>query len=248
MGRASPGSPVARLPGPYSPLPSRSARGSRVRPGPRRCGGRCPAGPPIPPPATSTRRRRSPPPIPPDGRPLRAHIRKYGTPRTGGSSRPAGAGSSRTRPTAPCGRRPQEGPHPAQRRSPLGRRAYDLRHAAVSLWFNSGVPATGVAHRAGHSVAVLLKIYADCIDGQADAANERITDALDTKPDPGTSETRTARRHPEMAGQRQEAERDGRHNCSRRPVRGRSRTYNGPRRPGTEPRTAYVLVSGVRLG
>jgi integrase len=27
---------------------------------------------------------------------------------------------------------------PAQGRSPLGRRPYDLRHAAVSLWLNSG--------------------------------------------------------------------------------------------------------------
>jgi hypothetical protein len=50
----------------------------------------------------------------------------------------------------------------------------------VSLWLNSGVPATEVARRAGHGVAVLLKIYAHCIDGQADAANRRITDALDT--------------------------------------------------------------------
>jgi hypothetical protein len=48
----------------------------------------------------------------------------------------------------------------------------------VSLWLNSGVPATEVARRAGHGVAVLLKIYAHCIDGQADAANKRITDAL----------------------------------------------------------------------
>jgi hypothetical protein len=42
------------------------------------------------------------------------------------------------------------------------------------------VPATEVARRAGHGVAVLLKIYAHCIDGQADAANQRITDALTT--------------------------------------------------------------------
>jgi hypothetical protein len=35
----------------------------------------------------------------------------------------------------------------------------------VSLWLNSGVPATEVARRAGHDVAVLLKIYAHCIDG-----------------------------------------------------------------------------------
>jgi integrase len=67
---------------------------------------------------------------------------------------------------------------PAQYRSPLGRRPYDLRHAAVSLWLNSGVPATEVARRAGHGVAVLLKIYAHCIDGQATAANQRIADAL----------------------------------------------------------------------
>ena len=40
------------------------------------------------------------------------------------------------------------------------------------------MPATEVARRAGHSVTVLLKIYAHCIDGQADAANKRITDAL----------------------------------------------------------------------
>src|ERR1017187_6367886 len=42
--------------------------------------------------------------------------------------------------------------------------------------------------RAGHGVAVLLKIYAHCIDGQADAANKRITDALgtqDTRPESG---------------------------------------------------------------
>jgi hypothetical protein len=37
----------------------------------------------------------------------------------------------------------------------------------------------------------LLKIYAHCIDGQADAANQRITDALgtrDTQPEPGDEE------------------------------------------------------------
>ena len=58
----------------------------------------------------------------------------------------------------------------------------------MSLWLNSGVPATEVARRAGHGVAVLLKIYARCIDGQADAANERIAEALgtgDAEEDPG---------------------------------------------------------------
>ena len=67
---------------------------------------------------------------------------------------------------------------PAQQASPLARRPYDLRHAAVSLWLNAGVPATEVARRAGHGVAVLLKVYANCIDGQAGAANQRIGGAL----------------------------------------------------------------------
>lgn len=42
--------------------------------------------------------------------------------------------------------------------------------------------------RAGHGVAVLLKIYAHCIDGQANAAKRRITDAISTpeaEQDPG---------------------------------------------------------------
>jgi integrase len=78
----------------------------------------------------------------------------------------------------PAGKNPEPGARFAEYRSPLGRRPYDLRHAAVSLWLNSGVPATEIARRAGHGVAVLLKIYAHCIDGQANAANQLITDAL----------------------------------------------------------------------
>ena len=67
---------------------------------------------------------------------------------------------------------------PAQVESPLARRPYDLRHAAASLWLNAGVPATEVARRLGHSVAVLLKVYANCIDGGEDGLNERIGGAL----------------------------------------------------------------------
>ena len=36
-------------------------------------------------------------------------------------------------------------------------------------------------HPHGHGVAVLLKIYAHCIDGQATAANQRIAEALGTR-------------------------------------------------------------------
>jgi integrase len=67
---------------------------------------------------------------------------------------------------------------PAQVLSPLAGTPYDLRHAAVSLWLNAGVAAPDVAERAGHSVEVLFRVYAKCIDGQQDVANRRITEAL----------------------------------------------------------------------
>jgi hypothetical protein len=60
----------------------------------------------------------------------------------------------------------------------MAARPYDLRHAGVSQWLNSGVPALEVAARAGHSVDVLLKIYAKCIDGQEAEMNERILQGL----------------------------------------------------------------------
>jgi integrase len=67
---------------------------------------------------------------------------------------------------------------PAQVASPLAGRPYDLRHAAVSLWLNAGVPATEVAERAGHSVEVLLRVYAKCLDDGESIANGRIDAAL----------------------------------------------------------------------
>jgi integrase len=67
---------------------------------------------------------------------------------------------------------------PTEYSSPLARRPYDLRHAAVSLWLNAGVPATQVAEWAGHSVNVLLRVYAKCIVGQEEAAKRRIETAL----------------------------------------------------------------------
>ncbi|MFC7646363.1 hypothetical protein ACFQX6_41615 [Streptosporangium lutulentum] len=67
---------------------------------------------------------------------------------------------------------------PDQQVSPLAARPYDLRHAAVSLWLDAGVAAPDVAERAGHGVDVLLKVYANCIDGGAEIANRGIEDAL----------------------------------------------------------------------
>jgi len=67
---------------------------------------------------------------------------------------------------------------PEEAASPLARRPYDLRHAAVSTWLNGGVPATQVAEWAGHSVVVLLRVYAKCLAGQSDIAREQIGRAL----------------------------------------------------------------------
>ena len=76
----------------------------------------------------------------------------------------------------------------AVRASPLARRVYDLRHACVSTWLNGGVPPAQVAEWAGHSVAVLLRIYAKCIDGQDQIAKRRIEDALRDPDDAGNDE------------------------------------------------------------
>ncbi|AGP55898.1 MULTISPECIES: tyrosine-type recombinase/integrase [Streptomyces violaceusniger group] len=67
-----------------------------------------------------------------------------------------------------------------QQASALAARPYDLRHACVSLWLNSGVDPMEVARRAGHTVAVLLKVYAKCLDGATTMANARIDKALKT--------------------------------------------------------------------
>jgi len=64
----------------------------------------------------------------------------------------------------------------------LARRAYDLRHAAVSTWLNAGVPPVQVAEWAGHSVAVVLRIYAACLDNTERAAQQRIDVALKGHP------------------------------------------------------------------
>jgi len=62
--------------------------------------------------------------------------------------------------------------------TPLAETPYDLRHAAVSTWLNAGVPAANVAEWAGHSVEVLLKIYAKCLDGGIDLLRTRVDRAL----------------------------------------------------------------------
>jgi site-specific recombinase XerD len=66
----------------------------------------------------------------------------------------------------------------AEQASPLARRPYDLRHACLSTWLSGGVYPTQVAEWAGHSVDVLLRIYAKCVVGQDELAKRRISEVL----------------------------------------------------------------------
>ncbi|GAT70249.1 integrase [Planomonospora sphaerica] len=110
---------------------------------------------------------------------LRTHIDRYGVAGDGGLFR-----TSKGRPFSSSAYSAvwQEARRRAltaeQVASALASRPYDLRHAAVSLWLNAGVPATEVAKRAGHSVDVLLRVYAKCIEGQRGRANRQISEAL----------------------------------------------------------------------
>jgi len=121
---------------------------------------------------------------------LRRHLEEYEAGaggwlfvnRVGPYGHPLPASLARPVPLAAVGRALQSARRKAftedEQRSPLAARAYDLRHAAVSTWLAAGVPATQVAKWAGHSVAVLLKVYAHAIDGQEEAARRRIEEAL----------------------------------------------------------------------
>jgi integrase len=70
--------------------------------------------------------------------------------------------------------------------SPLAGTPYDLRHAAVSTWLNGGVPWSEVAEWAGHSVEILLKIYAKCLDGGTELLRNRVQRALGHGPAGGS--------------------------------------------------------------
>ncbi|GAA3763330.1 integrase [Spinactinospora alkalitolerans] len=65
-----------------------------------------------------------------------------------------------------------------QAASPLAATPYDFRHAGVSLRLNAGTPPALVAEWAGHSVEVLYRVYAHCLDGDDDRWFGRIDDEL----------------------------------------------------------------------
>jgi integrase len=61
--------------------------------------------------------------------------------------------------------------------SPLMDVPYALRHACVSMWLRAAGDPAQVAEWAGHSVAVLLRVYAKCVHGMEGEALRRIWDA-----------------------------------------------------------------------
>jgi integrase len=108
-----------------------------------------------------------PVPIPPElVELLRAHIDRFGAVQDGRLFRGArGAPLSESSYGRVWQRARKIALAPGQADSPLAGRPYDLRHSGVTLALNAGVPAPEVARRAGHGVAVLLRVYAGCIDG-----------------------------------------------------------------------------------
>lgn len=57
-------------------------------------------------------------------------------------------------------------------------RPYDLRHVAATMMLRAGVPAAEVALRLGHSIDMLMKIYAGVFDDERERANQLIAKEL----------------------------------------------------------------------
>ncbi|MBL7487906.1 tyrosine-type recombinase/integrase [Frankia sp. AgB1.9] len=119
---------------------------------------------------------------------LRRHIEEFGIAPDGRIFRSTTGGPIRMSTYLTVWRRARERAlTPAEAASPLARRPYDLRHAAVSRWLNAGVPPTQVAEWAGHSVRVLLTVYAKCIVGEEQRALRLIDASFATEQEPDES-------------------------------------------------------------
>ena len=55
---------------------------------------------------------------------------------------------------------------------------YDLRHAAATMMLRAGVPPAEVARRLGHSVDVLMRVYAGVFNDERERSNQLIEKAL----------------------------------------------------------------------
>jgi integrase len=57
-------------------------------------------------------------------------------------------------------------------------RVYDLRHSAATMMLRAGVPPAEVARRLGHSVDILMRVYAGVFDYERQRSNELIDRAV----------------------------------------------------------------------
>ncbi len=55
---------------------------------------------------------------------------------------------------------------------------YDLRHSAATMMLRAGVPPAEVARRLGHSVDILMRVYAGVFDDERQRSNELIERAI----------------------------------------------------------------------
>jgi integrase len=145
-------------------------------------------------PDTARARRARRVPIPPELVVLlRDHIARFGTARDGRLFRSESGNSLHP---STWGRVWQKARAlsflPDQLVTPLLRRPYDLRHSGVTWRLNSGVPPTEVAAWAGHSVDVLMRVYARCMTGLEDVWITRMDGTLhlqdSEEPDDGEDE------------------------------------------------------------
>jgi integrase len=85
---------------------------------------------------------------------------------------------------------------PEQFATPLMRRPYDLRRWGITWRLNSGVPATEIAAWAGHSVEMLMRVYARCVADMEDVWIARMDATL--RPPNGTPEGHRERGGPSV--------------------------------------------------
>lgn len=67
---------------------------------------------------------------------------------------------------------------------------YDLRHAAATMMLRAAVPPAEVARRLGHSVDVLMRVYAGVFDDERERSNQLIDKALRKHPRVGGEDER----------------------------------------------------------
>lgn len=127
------------------------------------------------------RKATRPVPIPPVlVRMLREHKKRYGVAPDGRLFRAVRGG--RVRSTEYCdlweaSREAVLTPHEFE--SPLAEVPYSARAAGISMWIKAGVEPPEVARRAGHSLAVLYRVYAKILNGRQRQANQLIDKALE---------------------------------------------------------------------